>query len=113
MGMKRQSTWERKILRRMCGPVVEQGICRIRADEELRVLYKVLDIVADIKKKILEWTGRVVRMDQGRTVKKVFGSELEGSGRRGRSRLRCWKMWRRILVRSEGSGQGRMGVCNY
>jgi len=88
IGTKRQSTWERKILRRMYGPVVEQGICRIRTNEELRALYKDLDIAADIKKKILEWIGHVVRMDQGRTVKKVFGSELEGSERRGRSRLR-------------------------
>jgi hypothetical protein len=73
----------------MYGSVVEQGQWRIRTDEELRVLYKVLDIVADIKKKILEWIGhvQVVIMDQGRTLKKVFGSELEGSGRRGRSRL--------------------------
>ena len=90
MSMKRQSTWERKILRRMPGPVVEQGQWRIRTDEEMRVLYKVVDIVADVKKKILEWIGhvQVVIMDQGRTLKKVFGSELEGSGRRGRSRLR-------------------------
>ena len=61
--------------------MVEQGICRIRTNEELRMLYKDLDIVADIKKKILKWIGHVVRMDQGRTVK-VFGNELEGSGRR-------------------------------
>jgi len=87
MVMERQSTWERKILR-MYGPVAEQGICRIRTNGELMALYKDLDILVDIKKKILEWTGHVVRMDQGRTVKKVFGSELEGSGRRGRSRLR-------------------------
>jgi hypothetical protein len=33
-----------------------------------------LDIVADIKKKRLEWIGHMVRMDQGRTVKKIFGS---------------------------------------
>lgn len=85
MGMKRRSTWERKILRRMYGPVVKEGIWRIRTNGELRVLYKVLDLVTDIKKKILEWIGRVrvVIVDQGRIIKKVFGSELEGSGRRG------------------------------
>jgi len=88
MGMKRQSTWERQILRRMYGPVVEQGMCRIRTNEELRVLCTDLDIVAHIKKKRLVWIGHVVILDQGRTVKKVFGSELEGSGRRGRSRVR-------------------------
>jgi hypothetical protein len=38
-------------LRRICGAVAEQGICRKRTDKELRELYKNLDIVADIKKK--------------------------------------------------------------
>ena len=51
-------------------------------------MYKDLDIVADIRKKRLEWTGHVVRIDQGRTVKKIFESKLEGSRRKGRPRLR-------------------------
>jgi hypothetical protein len=68
MVMKRQSTWERKILRGMYGPVVEQGIFRIRTNGELMVLYKDLDVLVDIKQKILEWIGHVVRMDQGTTV---------------------------------------------
>jgi len=44
--------------------------------------------LAVIKKKQLEWVGRVVRMDQGRTVKKVFESKPEGNRRRRRHRLR-------------------------
>jgi hypothetical protein len=52
--------------------------------------YKDLDIVADIKeeKKRLEWVGHVVRMDRGRTVKKISESKLEGSRRKGRPRMR-------------------------
>jgi len=46
-----------------------------------------LDIVADIKKKRVEWIGHVVKMDHGRRVKKVFQSKLEGR-RRGIPRLR-------------------------
>ena len=68
--------------------MVEQGIWRIRTNKELRELYKDLHIVANIKKKRLEWIGHVVRMDQGRTVKKIFESKLEVSRRRGRPRLR-------------------------
>ena len=60
---------------------------RKRTNQELRELYKYLDIVADIKKEILEWIGHVVRINQGRTVKKIFESKLEGS-RRGTPRLR-------------------------
>ena len=42
-----------------------------------------LDIVADIKNNVLEWTEHVVRMIQGRIVK-VFESKPVGSRRRGR-----------------------------
>ena len=50
---------------------------RIRTNRELGEPYKELGIVADIKKKILEWVGHVVRMDQGRAVKKIFESKLD------------------------------------
>jgi hypothetical protein len=47
---KRLNTWKKKMLRNVYGPVVEQGIWRIRNNQELRELYKDLDIAADIKK---------------------------------------------------------------
>jgi hypothetical protein len=67
----RLGTWDGKILRAVHGPVVDQGIWRIKTNQELRELYKDLDIVADIRKKRLEWTGHVVRIDQGRAVQKI------------------------------------------
>jgi len=51
-------------------------------------VYKNLDIVADIRKKRLEWNGHVVRMNQGRTAKKIFESKLEGNRKKGRPILR-------------------------
>ena len=51
-------------------------------------MYKNLDIVADIRKKRLEWNGHVVRMNQGRTAKKIFESKLEGNRKKGRPILR-------------------------
>ena len=45
-------------------PVVQHGIWRKRTKQELRELYAYVDIVADIKKKITEWSGHVVRMNQ-------------------------------------------------
>jgi hypothetical protein len=50
----RLNMWERKILRKVYGPVTEQGVWRIRRNEELRELYKVPDLVADINSKRLE-----------------------------------------------------------
>jgi len=64
--------------------VVEQGIWRVRTKQELRELYKYLDVVAGIKKKRFEWIGHAVRMDQRRTVKKILESKPEGSTKRGR-----------------------------
>ena len=88
MDVTRLDMWERKILRRIQGPVVVQGMWRIRTNQELRELYKDLVIEADIKNKRLERFGHVVRMDQGRTVKKIFENKPEGSRRRGRRRMR-------------------------
>ena len=62
MDMKRLGTWERKILG-INGPVEEQGIWRIRTNQELRELYKDLDTAAAINKKRLEWIGHAVRID--------------------------------------------------
>jgi hypothetical protein len=92
--MRREDTWKREILRSMYGPVAEQGIWKIRTNQELRELYKDLDTVVDIKKKRLEWIGHVARENQGRTVKylrvnrrKIEAEDLDEDG---------WKMWRRI-----------------
>jgi len=49
MDMKGLSTRETKIFRRVYGPVVEQGMWRVRTDQELRELYSDPGIVADIK----------------------------------------------------------------
>ena len=48
----------------------------------MKELYKNLDIAAGIKMKRLEWIGHVVRMVQGKTVKKIFVTIPERSGRR-------------------------------
>jgi hypothetical protein len=53
MDRKRLGTWERKILR-IYGPVKEQGIWRIRTNQELRELHKALDTAAVINKKRVE-----------------------------------------------------------
>jgi len=78
MSMKRLSMRERKILR-TGGLVLQQGLWRLRTNQELRELCKQLDIVADVKKKRWEWVGHVARMDQGRTVEKIFESKPEES----------------------------------
>ena len=64
MDRKRLGTWNRKILRRIIrGPAVEKGIWRTRSTQEQTELYKDPDIATGTKKKRLEWTGHVERMD--------------------------------------------------
>jgi hypothetical protein len=70
MDMKRLSKWVKKIVR--VASMVKQGIWRIRIRRELKEIYKNVDIVADTKKKRLEWIGHVAKIDQTWTVKKVF-----------------------------------------
>jgi len=57
MDMKRLGLWDREMLRTIHGPVVQQGIGRKITKQELRELYADLNIAADIKKKIMEWSG--------------------------------------------------------
>jgi hypothetical protein len=64
----RLNMWERKILRKVYGPVTEQGVWRITRNEELRELYKAPNLVVDIERKELKWLGHAIRMDQRRVV---------------------------------------------
>jgi hypothetical protein len=53
MDVKTLDTWEKIILRKIYTSVVEQGIWRVRTDQELRELCKCLEAVADIG---MDWT---------------------------------------------------------
>jgi hypothetical protein len=76
-------SWERKILRKICGPTKENGQRRIKMNAELMTKYKAPDIVNVIKIQRLEWPGHVVRMNETRSVKKIFEGRLEGQIGRG------------------------------
>jgi hypothetical protein len=81
-------TWERKILREIYGPTIENGQWRIKTNKELMTKYKAQDIVKVIKIQRLEWLRHVVRMNEIRSVKKIFEGKLEGRRSRGRPRRR-------------------------
>ena len=50
--------------------------------------YKSQDIVTVIKIRRLEWIGHIIRMNETRSVKKIFEGKLEGRRGRGRPSLR-------------------------
>ena len=80
--------WERKILRKIYGLTNENGQWRINTNLELMTKYKSQDIVTVIKIRRLEWFGHVIKMNETRSVKKIFEGKLEGRRGRGRPRLR-------------------------
>ena len=62
--------FERKILRRICSPVREDGMWRTRMNHEIEALMKEEDIVRCIKSQRIRWLEHVYRMEGGRIVKR-------------------------------------------
>jgi hypothetical protein len=71
------STWERKVLRKIFGPVNERNVWRIRSNQGLRRMYQDLDLVTTIRKSRLKWLGHVHRMSSQRDQKWHWKEILE------------------------------------
>ena len=82
--------FERKILRKIYGPTIDNGEYRRRMNHELYQLYASIDIVKRIKMARLRWLGHVSRMEENEPARKIFEDVLEGRRKIGRPRLR-WK----------------------
>jgi hypothetical protein len=63
--------FERKILRKIYGPVEDQDTWRIRTNSELDTLTGGVNIVRYIKAQRLRWFGHIQRMEHDRMVKKL------------------------------------------
>jgi len=71
-GEKILRIWERKVLRKIFGPICVAGYWRSRTNEEVGQLYGELDIVTEIKKGRLRWLGHVERLSEERVVKRLY-----------------------------------------
>jgi hypothetical protein len=76
-------TFERKILRKIYGPVKDRDNWRIRTNSELDTLTGGVNIVRYIKAQRLRWFGHIQRMEDDRMVKiltnwKPFGKRPAG-----------------------------------
>jgi hypothetical protein len=70
--------FERKILRRILGPMKENNTWRIRYNSELHKQFDEPSISNIIKLKRLQWAGHVQRMDGKRTPKRILESNFIG-----------------------------------
>jgi hypothetical protein len=83
---ERLAIFERKILRRILGPVYEDYLGWSLYNKELYELLNGPDIVKFIKFKRLQCAGHVVRMDNSRLPKKVLDGKFHGRRPVGRQR---------------------------
>ncbi|KAG8239415.1 hypothetical protein J437_LFUL012751 [Ladona fulva] len=79
---------ERRMLRRIYGPVNSEGIWRIRWNHEISELYKEPKISTHIKLMRLWWAGHVQRMPETRVARKVFLESVGGKRPVGKPRAR-------------------------
>ena len=80
--------FERKILRRIYGPIYEGITWGSRYNEELYHLYDETDLVTTNRITRLRWAGHVVRMQDNLPCKKITLDKPEGRRRVGRPNLR-------------------------
>jgi hypothetical protein len=82
------SIFERKILRKIYGPVQEGDTWRIRYNEELNRFIKGEDIVNFIKTQRIRGLGHVKRMEAGAMPRRMMEGRLFTGRRKGRPHLR-------------------------
>ena len=80
--------FERKILRKIYGPIQEGDIWSIRNNEELNRSINGEDIVEFIKAQRIRWLGHVKRMEEGAMPRKMMEERLFVGRRKERPRLR-------------------------
>ena len=82
--------FERKVLRKIFGPVRVGDDFRIRFNSELYELLNDMDVVQLINIQRLRWLGHVARMEEDAPARRVFDAGIRGSRRRRRPCIR-WK----------------------
>jgi hypothetical protein len=80
--------FERKIIRRIFGPVRQGREWRTRNDEEIDNIIRKKDIVRFVKATKISWVGHVERMEDSRMPKRVVKEKIYTRRKRGRPKVR-------------------------
>jgi hypothetical protein len=86
--------FERKIIHRIYGPVMENNVWRIRYNEEINTLLKGEDILRFIKSQRLRWLGHVKRMEDKTMLKRMIKGKLYSKRRKESPSMTWWMMLR-------------------
>jgi hypothetical protein len=85
---RKKPVWERKVLPKIFGALCEQGEWLIRENEEVYKLYGELQLVAEVKKRRLQYVSHVVRLEEDRVTKKILDQHPGDRRKPGRPRKR-------------------------
>lgn len=80
--------FERKILRRIFGPICENGVWRSRYNDELYTIYGDTDVVKVIKSSRVRWLGHLFREKELDPCRKVTLTKIDGKRKVGRPPIR-------------------------
>jgi hypothetical protein len=80
--------FERKIMRRIYGPVRQGREWRTRNNEEIDNIIRKKDIVRFVKARKISWIGHVERMEDSRMPKRVLRENIYTRSKRCRPKVR-------------------------
>jgi hypothetical protein len=83
------TSYERKILRRILGPINDNGTWRIRYNKEIYTLYGDPELSTVITLRRLQWAGHVQRMESQSIPRMVMAGQMFGKHPVGKPEKRC------------------------
>jgi hypothetical protein len=99
------AVFERKILRKIYGPMKENELWRIRRNDELEAIIKGENMFRCIKCQKIRWLGHIERMQDTAVPKKLYGT-LYATRRKGRQKMR-WRHDVSTDLRKMGTNEWR------
>ena len=88
LAIEEERAFERKMLRKIYGPVKENDIWRIRQNDKFEDIIKRENIVRFIKRQRIRWLGHIEKMQDTAIPKKMLYGKLHATRRRGRPKIR-------------------------